>query len=135
VSYFRTVYNGTAPDLDFGSSTNAGLMLFSFDFGKFHVDTNYLFNEQKQNAVRRLQYAQTLAISHPIRGKLGFAGEIWHFSQPFLQSNAVGLLLASNYSLKPNLVLDAGFNHGLTSTSTRWTFFAGFTYVLPKKLW
>jgi hypothetical protein len=135
VSYFRTVYNGSAPDLDIGSSVNAGLMLFSFDFGKFHIDTNYIFNEQSQNAVHRLQYAQTLAVSHPIRGKLGFTGEIWHFSQPFLQSNAVGLLLASSYTPKPNLVLDLGFNHGLTSSSTRWAFFAGFTYLLPKKLW
>src|SRR5512146_1555128 len=80
VSYFRTVYNGSAPDLDIGSSVNAGLLLFSFDFAKFHVDTNYIFNEQSQDAVRRLRYAQTLAVSHPIRGKLGFTGEIWHFS-------------------------------------------------------
>lgn len=135
VSYFRTVYNGPAPDLDIGSSVNAALVLFSFDFGRLHVDTNYLFNEQSQNSIGRLQYAQTLSLSHPIKGKLGFTGEIWHFSQPFLQSNAVGLLLSPTYNVKPNLVLDMGFNRGLTSTSTRWVFFAGFTYLLPKKLW
>ena len=33
-----------------------------------------------------------------------------------------------------NLVLDGGFNHGLTSTSTQWEVFAGFTYLLPHKL-
>ena len=32
------------------------------------------------------------------------------------------------------LVLDVGVNRGLTSTSTRWEFFTGFTYLLPKKL-
>jgi hypothetical protein len=43
--------------------------------------------------------------------------------------------MAPTYSLKPNLVLDAGFQRGLTSTSTRWEIFAGFTYLLPRKLW
>jgi hypothetical protein len=133
-SYFRTVYDGTATDLDFGSSKNTALLLISTDLGKFHVDTNYIFNEQIDNAVRRAQFGQTLSISHPVKGKLGFAGELWHFTQPLLQGNAAGLLLAPNYNLKPNLVFDAGFNRGLTSTSTRWGFFAGFTYLLPKKL-
>jgi hypothetical protein len=32
-------------------------------------------------------------------------------------------------------VLDGGFNRGLTSTSTRWEVFLGFTYLLPHKLW
>ncbi len=133
-SYFHTVYNGTATDLDIGSSQNSALLLISTDLGKFHVDTNYLFNEQVDNAVRRAQFGQTLSISHPVKGKLGFTGELWHFTQPLLQGNAAGLLLAPNYNLKPNLIFDAGFNRGLTSSSTRWEFFAGFTYLLPKKL-
>jgi hypothetical protein len=29
-----------------------------------------------------------------------------------------------------NLVLEAGFDHGLTGTSTQWEGFAGFTYLL-----
>jgi len=133
-SYFHTVYDGTATDLDFGSSKNAALLLISTDLGKFHVDTNYIFNEQIQNAVHRAQFGQTLSISHPVKGKLGFTGELWHFTQPFLRGNATALLFAGNYNLKPNLVFDTGFNRGLTSTSTRWEFFAGFTYLLPKKL-
>jgi hypothetical protein len=32
------------------------------------------------------------------------------------------------------VVLDAGFNRGLTSTSTRWEVFFGFTYLIPRKL-
>ena len=133
-SYFHTVYNGTATDLDIGSSQNSALLLISTDLGKFHVDTNYIFNEQNDNAIRRAQFGQTLSIAHPVKGKMGFTGELWHFTQPFLQGNAVGLLLAPNYNLKPNLIFDAGFNRGLTSSSTRWEFFAGFTYPLPKKL-
>jgi hypothetical protein len=135
ISYFRSVYGGTAPDLDIGSSRNSGLLLLSFDLGKLHVDTNYLFNEQIEDAVHRVQFGQTLSLAHPLRGKLAFTTEIWHFTQPFLNSDAVGLLMAPTYSLKPNLVLDAGFQRGLTSTSTRWEIFAGFTYLLPKKLW
>lgn len=135
ISYFRSIYDGTAPDLDIGSSRNSGLLLFSFDLGQLHVDTNYLFNEQIENALHRVQFGQTLSLAHPIRGKLAFTGEVWHFTQPFFNSNAVGLLMAPTYTIKPNLVLDAGFQRGLTSSSTRWEFFAGFTYLLPKKLW
>ena len=32
-------------------------------------------------------------------------------------------------------VFDTGFQHGLTSTSTQWEAFAGFTYLLPHRLW
>jgi hypothetical protein len=134
ISYFRSIYGGTAPDLDIGSNRNSGLLLFSFDLAKLHVDTNYLFNEQIENADHRAQFGQTLSLAHPIRGKLAFTAEIWHFTQPFLKSDAVGLLMAPTYSFKPNLVLDAGFQRGLTSTSTRWEIFAGFTYLLPRRL-
>jgi hypothetical protein len=134
-SYFRSVYGGTAPDLDIGSSRNSGIVLFSTDLGRFHVDTNYIFNEEIDQAVHRGQFGQTLSVSHPVKGKLGFGAEFWHFTQPFLKSNCAGLLLGPTYNLRPNLVFDAGFNRGLTSTSTRWEFFAGVTYLLPKKLW
>lgn len=134
VSYFRSVYGGTAPDLDVGSSRNSLLLLFSFDFGKLHVDTNYIFNEQIENAVHRAQFGQTLSLSHPLRGNFGFTGELWHFTQPFQEGNAAGLLLAPTYTVNSKLVLDLGFNRGFTSTSTTWEVFAGFTYLLPKKL-
>jgi hypothetical protein len=39
-----------------------------------------------------------------------------------------------NYNAKKNLVLDVGFNRGLTSTSTQWAVVAGFTYLLPKRV-
>jgi len=99
----------------------------------FHYDTNFLFNEVT-NATRKAQFGQTLSISHGIGGKFGLAGELWHFTQPFLHGNAVGNLWAVNYNARKNLVFDGGFNRGLTSTSTRWEVFAGFTYLLPHKL-
>jgi hypothetical protein len=134
LSYFGRVYSGSAPDLDVGSFRNSALVLVSADVKGFHYDTNYLFNEVVDGAVRRAQFGQTLSVSHSLTKKLGISGEIWHFTQPFLRSNTVGNLWALNYNVRKNLVLDGGFNRGLTSTSTRWEAFAGFTYLLPHKV-
>jgi hypothetical protein len=134
MSYFGRVYSGDAPDLDIGSFRNSALLLVSADVKGFHYDTNYLFNEVVNGTVRRAQFGQTLSVSHSIGKKFGISGEIWHFTQPFLHGNAVGNLWAVNYNARKNLVLDCGFDHGLTSTSTHWETFAGFTYLLPHKV-
>jgi hypothetical protein len=134
LSYFRRVYGGNTPDLDIGGARNSMLFLASADVWSFHYDTNLLFNEAIENAVHRVQFGQTLSVSHALGTKFGISGEIWHFTQPFLRSNAVGNLWALNYNLRKNLVLDAGFDRGLTKTSTQWEVFAGFTYLLPRKL-
>jgi hypothetical protein len=135
VSYFHRVYDGGAPELDFGSPINSFLVLASADVKGFHYDANALFNELSQSPVRRAQFGQTLSISHPIVGKLSLSGEIWHFTQPFLRGHAIGNLWALSYATRRTLVFDAGFNHGLTSSSTRWEGFVGFTYLLPHRLW
>lgn len=137
VSYFRRLYASPAPELDIGTNRQSALLLVSFDIRKFHVDTNGIVTEQifDEKGIHRAQFGQTLSISRPVAGKLTMSGELWHFSQPLTKSNAAGLLLAPSYSVNRFLVLDGGFNRGLTSTSTRWEIFAGFTYLLPKKLW
>jgi Putative MetA-pathway of phenol degradation len=135
VSYFHRAYGGDAPDLDIGSPVNSGVLLASADVKGFHYDANAMLNELTEGPVRRAQFGQTLSISHPIAGKFSLSGEIWHFTQPFLRGNAVGNLWAVGYTARRTLVLDAGFNHGLTSTSTQWEAFAGFTYLLPHRLW
>ncbi len=134
LSYFHDVYGGAAPDLDIASFTNSAFLLVSADVKGFHYDTNYIFNELVDGSVRRAAFGQTLSVSHALPGKFGLSGEIWHFTQPFLHGNAVGNLWAVNYNAKKTLVLDCGFDHGLTSTSTQWEVFAGFTYLLPRKL-
>jgi hypothetical protein len=134
ISYLHQIYGGNAPDLDIGSPTNFLLLLASADVKGFHYDTNLFFNEVVQNPIRRAQFGQSLSISHPLGKRLGATGEIWHFSQPFVQSNAIGTLWALSYDAKKSLVLDGGFNRGLTSTSTKWEVFAGFTYLLPHKI-
>src|SRR6266403_2330878 len=120
LSYFRRVYGGDTPDLDIGSARNSMLLLVSADVKGFHYDNNYFFNEVVDSAIHRAQFGQTLSVSHPLGGNFGISGEIWHFTQPFLRCDAVGNLWALNYNARKNLVVDGGFNRGLTNTSTRW---------------
>lgn len=134
VSYFHRAYDGGAPELDFGSPANSFLLLASADVKGFHYDANAMFNELAQGAVRRPQFGQSLSISHPLKGKFTLSGEIWHFTQPFLQGHAVGNLWAVSYPARKTLVFDGGFNRGLTGTSTRWEAFVGFTYLLAHAL-
>lgn len=133
-SYFRRVYSGSAPNLDIGSALNSALLLVSGDVHGFHYDTNFIFNEQDNPPVRRAQFGQTLSVSHPLPRNFGISGEIWRFTQPFLHGNAIGNLWAANYNVSRDLVLDGGFDHGLTSTSTHWEVFTGFTYLLPHRI-
>ena len=137
VSYFRRLYASPAPELDIGTNRQSLLLLASFDVRKFHVDTNAILTEQiaDERGVHRIQFGQTLSISHPVVGHLAMSGEIWHFSQPLIKSNAVGLLFAPSYTVNRLLVLDAGLNRGLTASSTLWEVFVGMTYLFPKKLW
>ena len=134
ISYLHLAISSPVPDTDIGTASNSGLVLFSTDAGKFHIDSNAMFNQQISGSDSRTQYGQTLAISHPA-WKLTGAGEIGHFTQPFLHGDAVGLLFAISYPVRKNLVVDGGFEHGLTATSTQWEEFFGFTYLLPHKLW
>jgi hypothetical protein len=156
VGYLGRVHAGTTPDIDMGGYANSVLLLVSGDVGRFHYDTNYLLNEQTESesspisgagaTLRRAQFAQTLSVNHPVTSpNLQLALELYHFTQPMVhttatgervpRANAVDGLLALSYSLRPNLVIDGGFSHGFTSTSTRWQSFAGFTYLLPHRLW
>jgi hypothetical protein len=134
LSYVRSLYGGTAPDTDIGSALQGVTFLWSEDFGRTHVDINGVFNEQTQGDVRRAQFGQTLSVAHPI-GPFVLAGELWHFTQPFTNGNAVGNLWALSYAVRNNLIFDVAIDKGLTSSSTQWEVLAGFTYLLPHRLW
>jgi hypothetical protein len=135
VSYARRIFDGGAPELDVGSPLNSSVLYASADVKGFHYDANAVFNEVLQGQVRRLQFGQTLSISHPLRRGFGLSGEIWRFTQPFQHGNAIGNLWAASYTARKNLVFDAGFDKGLTGTSTHWEGFLGLTYLLPHRLW
>ena len=134
LSYIHRLHQSLAPEVDIGTFLQSALVLVSDDHCGFHIDANAVFSEQVQEPARRGQFGQTISVSHAL-GKATISGEVWHFSQPLIKGNAVGNLWAVSYQLKPNVVIDSGFDHGLTSTSTRWEAFAGFTYLLPHRLW
>jgi len=133
-SYIHLLYGGTAPDIDIGTAKNSAILLFSTDLAGFHFDINGFVFEQTEAAIRRAQFGQTISVSHPV-GKMTIGAELWHFSQPLIRGNAIGNLWCVSYALRKNLIADAGFNRGLTSTSTQWEGFAGVTYLLPHRLW
>lgn len=135
VSYSHRAYDGPAPELDFGSPRNSSVLYASADVKGFHYDANAVFNEMLDTGVHRVQFGQTLSVSHPVARGFAVSGEIWRFTQPFMRSNAIGNLWAISYTARRNLVFDFGFEKGLTSTSTHWEAFGGFTYLLPQRLW
>ena len=134
ISYLHRAYAGAATDFDSGSTKNIGIVLVSTDIKKFHFDVNAMFNEAVDGPVSRVQYGQTLSVSHDLVGNLSLSGEISRFTQPFLHSNAIQNLWTLGYKARNTLVFDIGFSRGLTSSSTQWQAFAGFTYLLPRKL-
>jgi hypothetical protein len=132
--YLRTLYAGRTPSLDVGSAFQSAFAMLNIGFPKTHIYSNFIANEQKGDGVRRVQWGQTLCLSRDF-GRASIYGELWHFTQPLARGNAVGNLWAVAYTARPNLVFDGGFNRGLTSSSTSWEAFTGFTYLLPQRLW
>jgi hypothetical protein len=134
--YLRRLYASPAPELDLGTFVQSATLLMSGDLKGFHFDVNGLLLEQQDDTTkaRRLQFAQTLSISRPV-GKFTVSGEIWHFGQPLIRADAVGNLWSVSYPITRQFVVDGGFDHGFTATSTHWEGFAGFTYLLPSRLW
>src|SRR5437764_3875254 len=61
LSYFRRIYGGSAPDLDFGSPRNSVVILGSADVKNFHYDLNAMLNELITGPVHRLQLGQSLS--------------------------------------------------------------------------
>jgi hypothetical protein len=153
IGFQHVVYGGTASDVDLGSTTNTLLLFFSGDVGNFHYDSNALFSEQdgtsslpgSSHDIRRAQFGQTLSVNHPFLFKnTQISVELYHFTQPLVDVASNGapasrahlfdILVAPSYQPRNNIVIDFGFSHGFTATSTQWQSFVGFTYVLPKKI-
>lgn len=155
VAYLNRVHSGTTPDIDVGSQSRTAIALFSGHAPgvDVHYDVNLVVSEQpgdstqpNRHSLRRAQFGETFSVDRPLLNpNLQVSLEVYHFSQPLVHATARGRavgradlldgLFALSYSVRPNLVLDGGFSHGFTSTSTRWQSFAGFTYLLPHRLW
>ena len=151
MSYTRRVRTGTAANIDAGEYSQQAVILLEGDLvGGLHYDLNLLADEQNDGPVRRPQFVEALAIGHTLFARstkqlLSGTVELSHFNQPFITStlsgspvdraNAYDLLFVAAYAVRPNLVLDASVDRGLTSTSTHWQAGFGFTYLLPRRLW
>jgi hypothetical protein len=105
LSYIRRLYASPAPEIDIGTFRNSALILLSDDLAGFHFDINGIFSEQTKGVIRRGQFGQTLSISRSL-GRLTVAGELWHFTQPLINRNAVGTLWAVSYPVRKTLVVD-----------------------------
>jgi hypothetical protein len=134
VSYLRLLRGGNATNLDIGGFTNSALFMASNDMGHFHVDANGFLNETA-GPIRRMQFGQAVAVTHPLTQKLSATAELRHFSEPLTAGDGLSAMWAVGYTVRPNLVLDAGVARGFNGTSTNWQMCSGVTYVLPRRLW
>jgi hypothetical protein len=108
----------------FGASENIAHFNFDFNFTQFLIGRPNAsgFDENQQLA---------LAFSHVIHGGLQFAGEFYGTTQ--LNNTTPGFassLWALTYTVVPRLVIDGGFEAGLTSGGPHRHAFVGATYSI-----
>jgi hypothetical protein len=116
-----------------GQVDHALTLLASKDIGGFHFDFNATHFWIGQTGSRG--FAQNdevnLAFSHKIHGKLQFTGELYGDTQ--LDASNPGFassLWALTYTITPRLVIDGGFEAGLTSGGPHRHAFVGATYSI-----
>ena len=107
----------------FGASETVAHFTFDFNF------TQFLIGQRSGGFDRNQQMA--LAFSHGIYKRLQFAGEF--YGQTQLNNATPGFassLWALTYSVSPRLVVDGGFEAGLTSGGPHRHAFGGITYSI-----
>jgi hypothetical protein len=116
-----------------GRVDHALTLLASKDLAKWHFDFNAThFVVGRQNATGFDQNDQlNLAFSRPIHGGLQFTGEFYGDTQlnPATPSFVLSLW-ALTYTITPRLVIDGGFERGLTSGGPQRHAFVGVTYSI-----
>ena len=123
----------TADGLGSGRVDHAFTLLASKDIARFHFDFNLsqLLVGRPTAAGFDNNQQMNLAFSHVIRGGLQFTGEFYGDTR--LNPATPGFascLWAFTYTVVPRLVLDAGFEAGLTSGGPHRHVFVGFTYSI-----
>jgi len=109
--------------LTFGASADAGATTVDFNL------TGLLAGRSGGGFDRNQQMA--LAVSHPIWRGLGFAAEAYGDTQLNAANQAFASSLgALTYTVKPRLVLDGGFETGLTAGGPHRHAFFGATYSI-----
>jgi hypothetical protein len=123
----------TENGLGTGRVDHSFAFLASKDIANFHFDfnlTHFLIGRQSELGFDQNDQLN-LAFSHAIRGRLQFTGEFYGDTR--LNRNTAGFissLWALTYTISPRLVIDGGFEGGLTSGGPHRHAFAGVTYSI-----
>ena len=123
----------TEDGLGTGRVDHALTFLASKDLSHFHFDfnfTQFLIGRANTPGVDKNQQVN-LAFSHVIYGGLQFTGEL--YGQTRLNQTTPGFassLWALTYTVTPRLVIDGGFEAGLTSGGPHRHAFVGVTYSI-----
>ena len=123
----------TEKGLGTGRVDHSFTFLASKDLAHVHFDFNATrFLIGRENASGWDQNNQfNLAFSHPVHGKLLFTGEFYGNTRlnP-ANPSFISSLYALTYAISPRLIVDAGFETGLTSGGPHRHVFVGFTYSI-----
>jgi len=123
----------TEDGLGTGNVDHAFTLLASKDIARFHFDfnvTQFLVGRPNTSGFDKNQQLN-LAFSHVIRRRLQFTGEFYGETQ--LNQATPGFassLWALTYTVVPRLVIDGGFEAGLTSGGPHRHAFVGATYSI-----
>jgi hypothetical protein len=123
----------TKDSLGTGRADHALTFLASKDIARFHFDFNFsqfLIGRPNLSGFDKNQQLN-LAFSHVIRNRLQFTGEFYGDTR--LNQTTPGFassLWALTYTVAPRLVIDSGFEAGLTSGGPRRHAFVGATYSI-----
>jgi len=123
----------TEDGLGTGRVDHSFTFLASKDIAGFHYDFNatHLWIGRENTSGFDQNDQLNLAFSRPIHGGLGFTGEFYGDTQ--LNQNTPSFassLWALTYTINPRLVIDGGFEGGLTSGGPHRHVFAGLTYSI-----
>ena len=108
----------------FGASENVAHFNLDFNFSEFLIGRPNASGFDKNQLL-------ALAFSHGIHGGLGFAGEFYGETQ--LNQTTPGFassIWALTYTIRPRLVVDGGFEGGLTAGGPHRHAFFGVTYSI-----
>jgi hypothetical protein len=107
--------------------------IYSADALGFHADANVIGTRlgAREEGTSRWQTLGALAVSHPLMDRWQIAGEFAATRQSGA-STQTQFLGALSYSLRRDIVLDAGAIRGLNHATPAWQAFAGMTVVLGK---
>jgi hypothetical protein len=124
---------GMENGLGTGQVDHAFTFLASKDIAHFHFDfnaTQFLIGRPGRSGVDKNQQLG-LAFSHVIRGGLQFTGEFYGETRLNQATSAfASSLWALTYTVVPRLVIDGGFEAGLTSGGPHRHAFVGATYLI-----